>query len=318
MGKLKEQAQFVDNSTAQNQLYMTQIKELETRVQNLIDKVQEQADTVDRSNEKEHSYVQEKQKQKAIIKSLESEMQHLKTTKVIDSLAPKSIYSGKATHDAKSEEDSKKTETIPKLEFTVPQPQFPKLSTYDGTSDWKSYHLQFVHTATRFEWGELQKLDNFLMCLRGKALKYFSTRPTSVQRDFDTLVDKMAQRFGDKDLPHSIRRQLQDVKQTIEESIEDYAERVQEMATEGYVEASEDIVEMMATEAFLRDCQNNQAALLAMDKDPKRIDLALQYVKSAIHNRKVLLGQKKTEVRKVQFQEEIASKSDSEPTVKSQ
>ena len=61
MGKLKEQAQFVDNSTAQNQLYMTQIKELETRVQNLMDKVQEQADTVDRSNEKEHSYVQEKQ-----------------------------------------------------------------------------------------------------------------------------------------------------------------------------------------------------------------------------------------------------------------
>jgi hypothetical protein len=284
-----------------------------------MDKVQEQADTVDRSNEKEYSYVQEKQKQKAIIKSLESEMQHLKTTKVINSLAPKSIYSGKATHDAKSEEDLKKTETIPNLEFTVPQPQFPKLSTYDGTGDgdWKSYHLQFVHTATRFEWGELQKLDNFLMCLRGKALKYFSTRPTSVQRDFDTLMDKMAQRFGNKDLPHSIRRQLQDVKQTIEESIEEYAERVQEMATEGYVEASEDIVEMMATEAFLRGCKDNQAALLAMDKDPKRVDLALQYAKSAIHNRKVLLGQKKTEVRKVQYQEEIASDSDSEPTVKS-
>jgi hypothetical protein len=35
MGKLKERAQFVDNSTAQNQLYMTQIKELETRVQKL-------------------------------------------------------------------------------------------------------------------------------------------------------------------------------------------------------------------------------------------------------------------------------------------
>jgi hypothetical protein len=130
-------------------------------------------------------------------------------------------------------------------------------------------------------------------------------------------MDKMAQRFGNKDLPHSIRRQLQDVKQTIEESIEEYAERVQEMATEGYVEASEDIVEMMATEAFLRGCKDNQAALLAMDKDPKRVDLALQYAKSAIHNRKVLLGQKKTEVRKVQYQEEIASDSDSEPTVKS-
>jgi hypothetical protein len=149
MGKLKERAQFVDNSTAQNQLYMTQIKELETRVQNLMDKVQEQADTVDRSNEKEYSYAQEKQKQKAIIKSLESEMQHLKTTKVIDSLATKSIYSGKATHDAKSEEDLKKTETIPKLEFTLPQPQFPKLSTYDGTVQ-HLFNVTLIHLWTKW------------------------------------------------------------------------------------------------------------------------------------------------------------------------
>jgi hypothetical protein len=36
------------------------------------------------------------------------------------------------------------------------------------------------------------------------------------------------------------------------------------MATEGYVEASEDIVEMMATEAFLRGCKEPHSNRVAV------------------------------------------------------
>lgn len=60
----------------------------------------------------------------------------------------------------------------------------------------------------------------------------------------------MFQRLGFKDLPNSIRKQLQDVKQNVEESIEELTERVQEMATDGYSEVTEDIVELMAVDAF--------------------------------------------------------------------
>ena len=56
---------------------------------------------------------------------------------------------------------------------------------------------------------------------------------------FADTMDKMSTRFGNEELPNSIRRQLQDVKQFLEESIEEYAERVQELATDGYVDASE-------------------------------------------------------------------------------
>ena len=228
----------------------------------------------------------------------------------------------KSTGDLKSNEDDRNTgfkttrkattgQNTEHWKSFMGQTQFPKLSTYDGTNDWKPYQLQFSHTATRFDWDEQQKLDNLLLCLRGKALMFFSTRPASVEKNFTELMDKMNRRFGNKELPHSIRRQLQDVKQLMEENIEEYAERVQEMATDGYVDASEDIVEMMATEAFLRGSYDKQAALLAMDKNPTRIDQALQHVKSAIHNRKILLGQKKPEVRKVQFQDEMESDDES-------
>ena len=85
----------------------------------------------------------------------------------------------------------------------------------------------------------------------------------------------MFQRFGNKDLPHSIRKQLQDVKQNVEASIEELTERVQEMATDGYNKATEDFVELMAVDAFLKGCNDKKAGLATMDKNPSRIDQAL-------------------------------------------
>jgi hypothetical protein len=129
----------------------------------------------------------------------------------------------------RSEQIKKTTKSVKSSsnKLSVPQPHFSKLSTYDGSGDWKSYHLQFTHTALRFDWTDDQKHNNFLLCLRGKALKFFSTRPQSVQKDFKLMMEKMFQRFGNKDLPHSIRKQLQDVKQNVEESIEELGEKVQ-------------------------------------------------------------------------------------------
>ena len=85
----------------------------------------------------------------------------------------------------------------------------------------------------------------------------------------------MFQRLGNTDLPHSIRKQLQDVKQNVEASIEEFTERVQEMATDGYNKATEDVVELMAVDAFLKGCNDKKAGLATMDKNPSRIDQAL-------------------------------------------
>ena len=68
----------------------------------------------------------------------------------------------------------------------------------------------------------------------------------------------MFQRLGNTDRPHSIRKQLQDVKQNVEASIEELTERVQEKATDGYSEATEDIVELMAVDAFLKGCNDQK------------------------------------------------------------
>jgi hypothetical protein len=54
------------------------------------------------------------------------------------------------------------------------------------SGDWNSYHLQFTHTALRFEWTDAQKLDNVLLCWE-RRFKYTKRRLSCL--DCRTLLE---------------------------------------------------------------------------------------------------------------------------------
>lgn len=97
-----------------------------------------------------------------------------------------------------------------------------------------------------------------------------------------------------------MKRKLQDIKQE-NKTVEEFAEQVQEMATEGHPDATESVRDTIATDTFLKGIGNKRAALTAMDKDPTTLESALQLVKAAINNQRLILGGHKPEVRKVRF-----------------
>ena len=39
-------------------------------------------------------------------------------------------------------------------------PMSPKLSTFDGKVEWKSYYMQFIHIANRYKWDNKQNWIN--------------------------------------------------------------------------------------------------------------------------------------------------------------
>ncbi|CAG2248496.1 unnamed protein product [Mytilus edulis] len=80
-----------------------------------------------------------------------------------------------------------------------PSPQ--RLPCYDGKTEWKPYYMQFIHFSNRYKWDSKQRLDRLIECLRDKALKFYSTRPLSVQNDFVLLSEKMNQRLEIKTYP---------------------------------------------------------------------------------------------------------------------
>lgn len=84
-----------------------------------------------------------------------------------------------------------------------------------------------------------------------------------MQNNYERLKEKMHRRFGRRDAPITVRRQLLELKQYDDEDLEEFAERALELATIGHTRATEYVIEDIATEAFLRGCIAKLAALTA-------------------------------------------------------
>ncbi|CAC5419027.1 unnamed protein product [Mytilus coruscus] len=180
-------------------------------------------------------------------------------------------------------------------------PSAPKLATFDGKGDWRPYFLQFSTIADRYKWTDEQRLFKLVELLRDRALKYYSNRVKSLQANYKLFCQKFKEKFGKKELPHILRRLLQDLRQETDENLKDFAERAKELAVDGYPDTPEKFAETLATDAFLRGCLDKRAALVAMDKNPESLDQAVQFVCSAAANQKVIMGGKKSEVKRVTF-----------------
>ena len=54
------------------------------------------------------------------------------------------------------------------------------------------------------------------------------------------------------------------------------------MTTEGYPDQPEDCKQTVAVNAFLRVCTYKRAALIAMDKNPTTLGIAIPYIENVI------------------------------------
>ena len=83
------------------------------------------------------------------------------------------------------------------------------------------------------------------------------------------MCKQIEERCGRKDLPNVIRRQLQELRQLPDESFEEYAERAQDLASDGYPGTPENFKHIVASDAFLKGCLDKKTALVTMNKDPR-------------------------------------------------
>ena len=186
------------------------------------------------------------------------------------------------------------------------EPPAPRMATYDGKHDWRSYMLQFGRMARRYGWRGDDRLDRLTDSLRGKALDFYGSLDVEVRDDYDRLVQKLDNRFGRKDPPASVRRQLSALRQGAEESLEEFAEKAQKLANDCYPEAYDngtEILQTMAMEAFLRGCLHQSAALQVLNKEPRNLEIALRLMKIHEQNYEMMAAPKKA-VKVVSFQEE--------------
>ena len=131
-----------------------------------------------------------------------------------------------------------------------------------------SFIFQLKRTAKRYDWSSRKKADRLVDCLGGKALEY--VRELHLQRDFKQMVKKLTRRFGVKDAPDTVRRELPLLKQEETETLEEFSQRVHFKVMDGFPGAKERTIEQLAVEHFLKGCTDRKAASIAMDKTLQR------------------------------------------------
>jgi len=332
--RTQENKMFQQQIAEMQQYYEKSVTEQEARFRKQIFEVQEASkDEVDTMKAE---YKNREEQLREEIKKRDDRIKQMEeirlTSEKIEKLTPSGIYTSRFDPSLDSKANihpykdrklslsslaSKDCEKNENTEKRTGGPPAPKLSTYDGKTDWRPYFIQFSHIADKYKWKPQERLDRLLQCLRDKAFKFFSIKNKSGKGNYEQVCNKMNERFGRKDLPHIIRRQLQDLKQEQDELLEEYAERAQEMSTDGYPDTPEEFVEIIAIDAFLKGCTDKKAALTAMDKNPATLDQALQFVKSAIANQRVILGPKRMDLKRVMFEDEVDEvNSGNDPTIR--
>ncbi|KAL5011242.1 hypothetical protein ScPMuIL_011676 [Solemya velum] len=188
-----------------------------------------------------------------------------------------------------------------------------KLPTYDGTSDWASFMMPFERAARRCGWPEEEKLDRFVECLRGQAIKYLSALPPQVMNNFNELKRQMENRFDRKEPPTTARKRLADLRQK-HESNEQFAEEVRRLVTLAYPTVGMELQEELAAEAFLKGYKRPKTAYEALGRQPKTIAAALDIVTQLEHNYRATVerdAESSRKFRRVSWNEEV---DDEKPT----
>ena len=157
--------------------------------------------------------------------------------------------------------------------------------------------------AQQYQWTEDEKLSKFVEALQDKALQFYGNLPEEVQDDYGLVSKKFRARFWPQEPSQTVRSQLKVLKQQPEETLEEFAEKCQQLATDAWGATNPEMTEQSALDAFLHGLLDTEAAYSALDKEPANLDEALEFTKRAMHNLKALLGNRGRTVRTVSFAE---------------
>ena len=135
--------------------------------------------------------------------------------------------------------------------------------------------------------------DCKIECLR-KGTHFFSSDLEAAQNVTGRLDKKVHSRL--------IRQHLQNIKQYPGEAVEQFAERIEYLATYGYNSVPDYFKSTVTIDVFLRGCNDRKAAIATLDKDPKTMEEAIIYMKSVITNQN-LDNEIKMEVKTVMLEE---------------
>ena len=177
----------------------------------------------------------------------------------------------------------------------------PMSLKFDGKSNWKAFYAKFSRYAEVSEWTEGECRDQLCWCLDGKASEYYALL---VERNQDMaymdLIRKLEKRFGFRELPETAQVQFNNARQTPDELLEDWADRVLSLATRAFRYLPETHMYQQAVVRLCHGASVKEAESYASNSRPKNIEEAIDKMRWFQHNYQAIFGRNaRREVKQV-------------------
>ena len=171
---------------------------------------------------------------------------------------------------------------------------------FDGSSDFEEFLSQFKITSEINGWQYKEKSLYLASCLTGDARSLLSELDHDGQRDYDTLTEKLANRFGSVNRSEIYRTQLKSRTRNKGETIPQLAQAIKKLVRQAYPGVHQDVVETLAIDHFIDALTDSDIRLRVREFDPKTLAdaeksaLRLESHKIADKQRNRIVGQIET------------------------
>ena len=155
----------------------------------------------------------------------------------------------------------------------------PRLPSFDGKGDWRSFRVKFSLLADRYHWDGPTQLSHLVSCLQEDAMFFMSRLAPQIRANLGQLMDALERRFGDHVLPETHRLSLQNLKKNAQESLQEYVARVQTLVSRAYpgLEGSE-LFNSMTIDHLVSGLQDPNLVYDVKTKRPTTIQEALDMI----------------------------------------
>ena len=162
--------------------------------------------------------------------------------------------------------------------------QIPTGLQYDGVGNWLAFKRKFVKFAELSKWTEDQCLYYLCWCLIGKAAAFYAV---ITERDdsmsYKELMRRLEARFGAPELIQTAHAQFYQALQTVGETLEDWADRVQTLAAKAFRDLPEQHANEQMVVRFCQGLLDKEAGKTACMQQPASLDKAMGVVRFYQH-----------------------------------
>ena len=154
-----------------------------------------------------------------------------------------------------------------------------KLPFFNGKGNWQGFWVQFELMSRHYRWNTDEQCDHLIMTLRDEALVYVSQLTPDIRHNLYMLVSAMKRRFDDPVLAETHRANLQCVSKKRNESVQEYAARINSITSKAYPGfQGTEMFQKIAIEHMLKGLDDPGVAYDVQTKRPKSMAEAVDMI----------------------------------------